>query len=277
MNTLSNPLHMAKWAIQQKAAGQTIGLVPTMGALHGGHTSLFDLLRPLVDQLVVSIYVNPLQFAPTEDLSTYPRDVPADLAVCRAHGVNAVFAPNDLYPSGFCTTVEVAGLTDVLCGASRPTLFAGVTTACTRLLLLTRADVACFGEKDYQQLCVIRRLVRDLGLPVHIRSGPVVRDRSGLARSSRNRYLSPGERTRARSLSAALQAVHAAYTAGERDAQALVATGLAVLDVDRLDYFEIRDAHDLSSVSTLTKPARVFVAAYLGAKPTRLIDNWKLG
>jgi pantoate--beta-alanine ligase len=264
---------LTEWAREQHRHQRTIGFVPTMGYLHAGHASLVDLLRPRCDQLVVSVYVNPLQFGPNEDLSRYPRDPEGDARLCAEHGVDALFLPSELYPDGFATSVHVHGLTDGLCGARRPGHFEGVATVCARLFGLTRADLAAFGDKDFQQLMVIRRMVADLALPVQIVPGPLVRDADGVALSSRNKFLSPDERRRARTL---YQALSAMRTSPERAVEALLAVGRAQLDCDRLDYLEIVDAETLQSVEAVgDRPARALVAAFYGA--TRLIDNVPLG
>jgi len=267
------PAEMTAWADARRRAGR-IGLVPTMGFLHDGHLSLMAALRARCDHLVVSIFVNPLQFGAGEDLSTYPRDLARDLALCEAQGVDAVFAPGAaMYPEGFVTEVTVSALTEGLCGASRPTHFAGVTTVVARLFGLTRCDVAIFGEKDWQQLQVLRRMARDLGLPVQIVGGGIVREPDGLAMSSRNTYLSAADRRRAVTLSRALATMAEARAGGETDVATLKQVGRAELDVDRVDYLEIVDG-DLAPVDTVTGPSRALVAAYLGA--TRLIDNMAL-
>ncbi|MEZ4240901.1 MAG: pantoate--beta-alanine ligase [Myxococcota bacterium] len=273
---LQTPEALTAWAAAARADGATIGLVPTMGFLHAGHASLMARLRPQCDRLVVSVYVNPLQFGPNEDLARYPRDPEGDVRLCAEQGVDAVFLPDDLYPEGFCTSVSVHGLTDGLCGASRPGHFEGVATVCARLFGLSRADLAVFGEKDFQQLMVLRAMVRDLALPVRIVPAPLVRDDDGVALSSRNKYLSPEARARATSLHRALQAMRTASEAGERDTAALLADGLAALDCDRLDYLDIVDAQTLQPVDELgDRPARALVAAFYGT--TRLIDNVALG
>jgi pantoate--beta-alanine ligase len=246
-----------------------------MGFLHAGHASLMDLLRPRCDALVVSIYVNPIQFGAGEDLDRYPRDPEGDAATCEAHGVDAIFQPEVMYPPGFATRVRVSGLTEGLCGANRPTHFEGVTTVVARLFGLARCDVAAFGEKDFQQLQVIRRMVADLALPVDIVPGPIVRDDDGLALSSRNAYLSPAERRRGLTLSRALRAMAEAAASGARDVARLRALGRDVLDVDRLDYLEVVDVDTLTPVERVEGPARALVAAHVGA--TRLIDNVALG
>jgi pantoate--beta-alanine ligase len=273
VDVLTSPAEMTAWADARRRSGR-IGLVPTMGFLHRGHASLMDTLRPRCDHLVVSIYVNPLQFGPTEDLDRYPRDLPGDLELCDQHGVDAVFAPTSMYPDGFQTSVDVHELTTGLCGATRPGHFEGVATVCARLFGLTRADVAAFGEKDYQQLAVLRRMVTDLAIPVEIVGGALIRDDDGLALSSRNKYLSPGDRARALSLSRALFALRDAARPGA-DAARLVADARAALDVDRIDYVELVDAASLAPLTTLDRPARALVAAFVGA--TRLIDNVAVG
>ena len=271
MLRITDPLEMGRWAASVRSEGRRIGFVPTMGFLHRGHTSLMALARPKVDLLVVSIYVNPLQFGANEDLDSYPRDLEADEEACRTASVDCVFAPADLYPPGFRTAVTVAQTTEVLCGAKRPGHFAGVTTVCARLFNLTRCDLAVFGEKDFQQLCVIRRMVRDLALPVEVAGGPLIRDEDGLALSSRNTYLSPANRERALSLHRALFAMQQAYREGEKRVQTLLGLGRTHLEVDAIDYLEIRSADDLAEMALVDRPARAFVAARVG--PTRLIDN----
>lgn len=276
VQVVHTPEQMRSAADALVAERRSIGLVPTMGALHAGHASLMDQLRSRCDVLVVSVYVNPLQFGPTEDLARYPRTLDADVALCAAHGVDVVFAPADLYPDGFATSVSVHGLTDGLCGASRPGHFEGVATVCARLFGVTRASVACFGEKDFQQLMVLRRMVEDLAIPVTLVPGALVRDPDGLAMSSRNRYLAEAERARALTLHRALHAIRDAVAAGERDVAALRALGAARIDCDRLDYLEVVDARSLRSLDTVgDAPARALVAAFYGK--TRLIDNVAVG
>ncbi|MEQ1502071.1 MAG: pantoate--beta-alanine ligase [Myxococcota bacterium] len=267
---------MVAWADDARRSGATIGFVPTMGFLHPGHASLMALVRPRCDRLVVSVYVNPLQFGPTEDLDRYPRDPEGDAALCRGQGTDVLFAPADLYPTGFSTSVAVHGLTDTLCGASRPGHFAGVATVCARLFGVTRANLAAFGDKDFQQLMVIRRMVRDLALPVSIVPGPLVRDVDGVALSSRNTYLSASDRTAARTLHQALFAIRDAAAAGETDPAALLALGRSRITCDRLDYLELVDAETLQPATAVgDRPARALVAAYYGK--TRLIDNVGVG
>ncbi|MEC7949306.1 MAG: pantoate--beta-alanine ligase [Myxococcota bacterium] len=275
MQTWTDPLALQAEALRRRARGERIGFVPTMGFLHAGHTSLMDIARERCDWLVVSIFVNPLQFAPEEDLAQYPRDPEGDAAQCRQHGVDAILQPRELYAEGHGTRVNVTGPTQGLCGADRPSHFEGVTTVVARLLGLVQPHVTVFGEKDFQQLVVVRRMVRDLAMPVEVLGGPLVRDEDGVALSSRNAYLSPAERVRARTISAALRAMAQAARAGERDARALLALGRARLDVDELDYLEIRDEHELAPLTHLgARPARAFAAARVG-RP-RLIDNLSL-
>ena len=271
METLTTVAALRERVRAWQTEGLRVGFVPTMGFLHAGHGSLMALARPRCDRLVVSIFVNPLQFGPTEDLSRYPRDLAGDERLCAAEGVDVVFAPTDFYPPDRAPTVSVAGLTEGLCGAARPGHFDGVTTVVARLFGVVQPQLAAFGEKDFQQLAVIRRMTTDLGLPVEIVGGPLIRDPDGLAMSSRNTYLSADERSRALSLSAALRAVVNAATAGERDVDTLRAAGRAALQVDRLDYFEIVDPGTLAPLATLDRPARVLVAGWIGR--TRLIDN----
>lgn len=271
MEVLTTSEAMIAWADARRARGEHIGLVPTMGFLHEGHTSLMDQLRPRCDALVVSIFVNPLQFGEGEDLSRYPRDPEGDLCACRAHGVDAVFLPDNLYPEGFVTRVRVEKLTAHLCGASRPVHFEGVATVVARLFGLTRCASAIFGDKDFQQLTVVRRMAHDLALPVEVIGAPLVRDADGVALSSRNAYLSAEERVRARSIHRALFALREALEAGERGPEALVAKARLLLDVDAVDYLEIVDVDDLQPLIDVDRPARAVIAAYVGR--TRLLDN----
>ena len=273
MDVLTTTASMTAWS--EARHGERIGLVPTMGFLHDGHVSLMKRLRVEVDHLVVSIYVNPLQFGEGEDLDVYPRDLQGDLAKCRAAGVDAVFAPEELYPPGFQTSVSVHDLTQGLCGERRPGHFEGVATVVARLFGLTRCTTAIFGEKDYQQLAVLRRMTRDLALPVRIVPGTLIRDTDGVALSSRNKYLSEGDRTRARTLHQALFAMRDAVDSGTVATRDLIRIGSEVLDVDRLDYLSVVDAESLAPVDAVTAPARALVAAHVGK--TRLIDNVGIG
>jgi len=261
---------LAKW----RKASESVALVPTMGALHEGHLSLVELAKSKADHVVVSIFVNPIQFGPREDFKLYPRDEAGDLVKLAKAGADLVFAPEvtEMYPQGFSTQVRVGDLTEDLCGAARPNHFDGVATVVAKLLLQCAPDLAVFGEKDYQQLLVIRRLVRDLNVPVEIVPGPIVREKDGLALSSRNAYLSPSERKTAPLLYQTISAVAADLAQGRGCDDAVVAARFK-LDAAgfRVDYVAVRDPDTLKPLSGPVKRARVLAAAYLGK--TRLIDN----
>jgi pantoate--beta-alanine ligase len=254
-----------------------VGLVPTMGSLHEGHRSLMRAARKECDVVVVTIFVNPLQFGVGEDLDAYPRDLSGDIAVCEREGVDLVFAPSvaEMYPSGPpLTTVHVARLTDDLCGASRPTHFDGVSTVVSKLFAITGPCRAYFGRKDAQQLAVISRMAADLNLPVEVVGCPIVREADGLALSSRNTYLSSDERRSALVLFRSLEAAAAAVVAGEREAAALVDLVRGVVAREpaiELEYAEVRALPDLTRVDVLEDDILVAVAARVGT--TRLIDN----
>jgi pantoate--beta-alanine ligase len=269
---------MTAWSQAARARGQTIAFVPTMGALHAGHVALLEEGRRSGQVLVLSIFVNPTQFGPQEDLAKYPRDLPADLALAAPTGVDVVFVPSaaEVYPPGFQTFIEVRELGQGLCGDLRPGHFVGVATVVAKLFLIVRPDLAIFGEKDFQQLAVVRRMVTDLNLGVEVVGLPTVREPDGLAMSSRNAYLSAPERQRSAALYRGLRAARDAAAAGERSAAALVEKATAVIApaVDRLDYLEIRDADALTPLNTLDRPAVMLVAAFVGK--TRLIDNLRL-
>jgi pantoate--beta-alanine ligase len=262
-----------------RARGQRVGLVPTMGFLHEGHRSLIRAARAATDFVVVTIFVNPLQFGPNEDLDAYPRDLERDLAACAADGADVVFTPAvaEMYPEGAVTTVHVDGLTADLCGASRPTHFDGVTTVVTKLFSIVGPCDAYFGRKDAQQLAVVQRMAADLNLPVTVHGCPLVREADGLALSSRNAYLSAGERAAAPVLFRALRAVADAAADGEREPEKLRELARSIVATEptvSLEYIEVRDAHDLSRVTTLRGAVLVALAARLGR--TRLIDNIQL-
>ncbi len=254
-----------------RQGGARVGFVPTMGYLHRGHTSLMRQTRGRCDQLVVSIFVNPLQFGPAEDYARYPRDPEGDATACRDAGVDVLFMPDALYPAGFATRVRVDGLTARWEGAARPGHFEGVATVVSRLFGIVQPTVATFGEKDFQQLAVIRAMARDLALPVEIVEGALVRDEDGLALSSRNVYLSEDHRARARSLHRALRAVR---EHGGSDAAARLAAGRACLDADALDYLALVDPDTLEPLETLTGPAQAIVAARFGR--IRLLDTMRV-
>lgn len=256
-----------------------IALVPTMGCLHEGHLSLIRKARKLADVVVVSIYVNPLQFGAGEDLDSYPRTFDADVNACRDEGVDLVFHPETLYPEGEPpVSMHVKGLSDCLCGKTRPGHFDGVATVVAILFNLVQPDIAVFGEKDWQQLTIIRRMVNGLAFPVEIVGGETVREADGLAMSSRNRYLSTAERKQAKALHAALAAMQSMACEGQDDASTLIRAAEDILAAAgiRPEYLEIRDAWDLTLLEKLSRerPARAFVAARLGR--ARLIDNMPL-
>jgi pantoate--beta-alanine ligase len=247
-----------------------------MGALHHGHLSLVDLIRRHVDRVVVSIFVNPKQFGPNEDFDRYPRQEAADREKLSSIGTDLLYAPGveEIYPAGFATTVSVKGLTEGLCGAARPGHFDGVTTVVSKLLLQCMADVAIFGEKDYQQYAVLKHMARDLDIPTEVIGAPIMRDPDGLATSSRNVYLSADERQKALTLPRTLTGIVEALEAGAEDIAALLDKGREALlkgGFDSVDYLEVRDAESLETVETLTRPARVLAAGHMGK--TRLIDN----
>jgi pantoate--beta-alanine ligase len=266
----------------ERTAGRSIGLVPTMGSFHEGHLSLVRLARDACDVVVVSLFVNPTQFGPTEDLDAYPRDEARDRALAEAEGVDLLFAPpvEEVYPEGFDTTVSVGGLTSVLDGDPTrrgPGHFAAVATVVTKLFNMVAPDVAYLGQKDAQQALVIRKLARDLDIPVRIEVCPIVREPDGLALSSRNAYLSADERERALALSRALRAAEEAVAAGTLEASAVLAAARAELEEAGLDpeYLELRSAEDLSEVERVNGSTLLAVAARVGR--ARLIDNAILG
>ena len=262
-----------------RAAGERVAMIPTLGALHSGHLSLIAQGRTLADRTVASIFVNPAQFAPHEDFDAYPRGEAEDAAKLADAGCDLLFAPNarEMYPDGFATTVNVAtGVSEPLEGVSRPHFFGGVATVVAKLLVQCGPDAAIFGEKDYQQLLVIRRMARDLDLPVEIVGGPTAREADGLALSSRNAYLTPEERRAASALPAAMRyAVEALRDATPViDVEGAVMASLTGAGFGRIDYVEVRDGQTLDRQGPGPAPpgARVFVAAWMGK--TRLIDNW---
>jgi pantoate--beta-alanine ligase len=260
--------------------GETVGLVPTMGALHEGHLALVRRARALCDHAIATIFVNPTQFGPNEDFARYPRDEAADARQLESAGCELLFAPDldEMYPPGFSTTITVGAVAEVLCGPFRPGHFAGVATVVAKLLLQAQPDVACFGEKDYQQLQVIKRMVRDLDLPVRVEGVPTVREADGLALSSRNRYLAPDERARAVTISRVLSRIADDVGSGKRTIDDALAWGRGELTragFAPIDYLAICDAADLTPLTVLDRPGRVLAAAWLGT--TRLIDNMAIG
>lgn len=260
-----------------RQAGETIGLVPTMGALHAGHQSLIERAAKENDHVIVSIFVNPTQFAPNEDLTSYPRKLEEDQALCEKAGVEVIFhpEPQEMYPSGFDTFVEVHGTTEVLEGASRPTHFRGVTTIVLKLLQIAQPDRAYFGQKDAQQVAVIQQMVRDLNVPVEIIVCPIIREADGLAKSSRNVYLNPAERKAALVLSRALNLAQQRLNAGTREPKELIQLIIEEISKEslaKIDYVEIVDQKTLQKVETINAAILVPIAVYIGN--TRLIDNF---
>jgi pantoate--beta-alanine ligase len=256
--------------------GKRIGLVPTMGALHEGHLSLVRAARSKCDVVAVSIFVNPTQFGPNEDFSKYPRSFDRDCELLEKEGVDLVFAPSveEMYPGGAITYVTVEGMSDKLCGRSRPGHFRGVTTVVSKLFHIVEPGMAFFGQKDAAQVAIIRRMVRDLNMPVEIVVCPIVREPDGLAMSSRNAYLTPEQRTSALVLSRALRRVRQVFDQGERSAAKLIEAGKHVIAEEpavRLDYLEIVDPETLDAVELVSSKGLIAVAAFVGT--TRLIDN----
>lgn len=283
---MSEPLPIVRTVADLRAqvavwreAGERVALVPTMGALHAGHLALIAAARGQASHVVASIFVNPIQFGPHEDFDRYPRDQASDAAELAGAGCDLLYAPGvtEMYPAGFATSVSVGTLADRLCGAARPGHFDGVATVVSKLLLQATPDVALFGEKDWQQLTIIRRLVRDLDLPVEIAGVSIVRDADGLALSSRNAYLSAAERAQALALSQTLTAARQALLAGGDIAATLAAARAALLAAGfaSVDYVELVGSDDLQSRTQLDRPSRLLAAAWIGT--TRLIDNIDAG
>lgn len=257
--------------------GLTVGLVPTMGYLHEGHQSLIARSVAENDRTVVSDFVNPIQFGPSEDLATYPRDIDRDAALCEATGADLIFHPeaDEMYAPDFCTYVDMDHLTKGLCGASRPIHFRGVCTVVSKLFHIVQPDRAYFGQKDAQQLAVIRRMVRDLNMPLEIIGCPIIREADGLAKSSRNTYLSAEERQAALCLSRGLNKGKTAVDAGETDAakvKAIITAEIEAEPLSRIDYVEIVDWNNLEPVDSTAGSILAAVAVYIGK--TRLIDNF---
>lgn len=273
---IRDPKVMRERAEGFRREGLRIAVVPTMGYLHDGHLSLLRIARQAADVVILTIFVNPTQFGPSEDLASYPRDEEGDLAKGRAHGADLAFCPEvaAMYPPGFQTYVEVTELQKPLCGVSRPGHFRGVATVVTKLFHITRPHVAVFGQKDYQQLTLIRRMVQDLDMGIEIIGGPLVRDPDGLAMSSRNAYLSPEQRVQALCLYRALTAAKELFAKGERGAIALMRAARAQIDevpIARINYLDIRDAATLEEIEVIERPAVMALAVFIGQ--TRLIDN----
>lgn len=277
---ICNSIVEMRTARRGAGSDKIVGLVPTMGALHEGHLSLVREAKTRCDLVVVSIFVNPLQFAPNEDLANYPRNFDRDRDLVEKEGVDLIFAPSveEMYPAGTVTYVTVEGVSDKLCGRSRPGHFRGVTTVVSKLFHIVEPGRAFFGQKDAAQSAIIRRMVRDLNMPVEIVVCPIVREPDGLAMSSRNAYLDPQERKSALVLQRSLAAVQEHFARGERNVQALIEAGkqtYAQTPSVRLDYFEIVNPETLDPVGDLSRGALVAVAGFVGK--ARLIDNIVLG
>jgi pantoate--beta-alanine ligase len=274
--TLKTPEELRRAAREQRRSGQRIALVPTMGALHPGHLSLVQAARQRADWIVLSLFVNPAQFGPNEDLDAYPRDLEGDRRVAEKAGVDVLYHPavQAMYPPGDATRVQVNRLTEGLCGPWRPGHFEGVSTVVTKLLAACEPDVAVFGRKDYQQWRVIQRMTRDLALGTEIVGAPIVREADGLALSSRNRYLSPRERAAALALPRALEAGEQAVRAGETEAAAVIGRMKEVVDAQpgvTAEYLEVVDARELLALSTLQ--GEILLAGAIRVGQARLIDN----
>ena len=279
MNILRSVADMKAFSRERRAAGAMIGLVPTMGYLHEGHLGLVRGCRANADVTVVSVFINPAQFGPKEDLRSYPRDLRRDVEVLEREGVDVVFTPpeDEVYPPGYRTFVEVHGLQDRLCGQSRPGHFRGVSTVVLKLFNIVRPDVAFFGWKDAQQLIILQRMARDLNLDVRVEGLPLIRDVDGLALSSRNSYLSAEERRAALVLSKGLREAEAMAGAGEKSAKAVIAKVIDTIGKEplaRIDYVEIVSMGDLAPLERIEGEALIALAVFIGK--TRLIDNIRI-
>ncbi len=276
MEIVSNPQDLHALALQWRAQGLKIALAPTMGYFHQGHLSLMEYGRTISDKLVVSLFVNPAQFGPSEDLARYPRDLDRDAALARQVGVDVLYTPGveDMYPPGYQTYVEVGGLSKGLCGASRPGHFRGVATIVLKLFNQVQPHAAIFGEKDYQQLVVIRRMTRDLNLPIEIVGRPIYREPDGLAMSSRNTYLSPEERRAALCLFRAIRAARELVASGARSRESILEAVRQIIrstPLTDIDYTALVHPETLEEVNAIPGEARLALAVRVGK--TRLIDN----
>jgi pantoate--beta-alanine ligase len=277
MKVIHSPAEMTVWAKAEAAARRRICLVPTMGAFHEGHLSLMRMARGRADRVVVSLFVNPTQFGPREDFAAYPRDMERDTLLAGRQGVDVLFAPSagEMYPGGFQTVVSVRDLTRYLCGASRPGHFDGVATVVGKLFLITRADSAVFGEKDFQQLAVIRRVVADLNMNIEVIGHPIVREEDGLAMSSRNIYLGSSERSTALCLYQSIRLARQAAAAGQKSTEVLaglVRKHILSFAGTEIDYASFVDAGSLEPVPTVDERTVLALAVKIGGK-VRLIDN----
>ena len=260
-----------------KREGLTVGFVPTMGYLHKGHKSLMEAARANNDKVVVSVFVNPMQFGPNEDLESYPRDFEKDSALCESVGVDLIFhpEPEEMYADGFCSYVDMNGLTTELCGKSRPIHFRGVQTVVLKLFNIVKPDTAYFGQKDAQQLAVIKRMVKDLNVDTEIVGCPIVREADGLAKSSRNTYLNPDERKAALILSRSLKLGRELIENGETDSKAVIKSITDSINTEplaKIDYVDVVDFDTITPVDKIGKSVLVAIAVYIGK--TRLIDNF---
>ena len=276
IETVRNAAALRRRIAAWRSAGERVGLVPTMGGIHDGHLALVRAAKEGCDRVVATLFVNPKQFGPSEDFATYPRDEARDARLLAEVGAELLFAPGmeEMYPEGFATRVSVSGVTEGLCGAHRPGFFDGVATAVCKLFIQALPDAAYFGEKDYQQLQTVRRMVADLAIPVDIVPVATVREADGLALSSRNDYLTDSERQNAPTLYRVLSAIATSLEGGEGSIADLTVWGLGELEgagFGPIDYLEVRDADTLQPVEILKTPARVLAAAWLGK--ARLIDN----
>ena len=276
MKLVDSISRMSTFAKMLKKEGKSIGFVPTMGYLHNGHMSLVNAAKKHTDVVVMSIFVNPIQFGPKEDFERYPRDLKRDEQLASEAGVDVIFYPSvkEMYPEGYATFVNVDRLTDGLCGASRPGHFRGVTTVVVKLFGIVKPDVAYFGQKDAQQAAVIRKMAQDLNMGVEVKIMPIVREKDGLAMSSRNTYLSELERKDALGLYQSLKKAESLVTGGETDAKRIIKImkeAIAARPAVKIEYISIVDAKELVELETITKEALIAVAARVGK--TRLIDN----
>ncbi len=279
MKIFTEPQEMQKHILSLKSKGNKVAVVPTMGYLHKGHLSLMEKAKKYGDILVVTIFVNPTQFAPNEDLTQYPRDFRGDEKKCKETGADIIFypTPENMYPKNYKTYVNVNDITENLCGASRPTHFRGVTTVVAKLFNITLPDYAFFGEKDFQQLVVIKRMVKDLNFPVKVIGCPIVREKDGLAMSSRNKYLSDDERKQALSINRAIKKVSELFHSGIKKSEILIKEAENIITEEpfaKIDYLKIVDIETMKDIPYIDKNALFAVAVYIGA--TRLIDNIKL-
>lgn len=277
MKIITTVAEMKAQVAEWKSEGLTIGLTPTMGALHEGHMSLMERARKECDRVVASVFVNPIQFGPNEDYDAYPRDLDRDAAIAESKGVDVVFHPSveEMYPKNYNTYVIMETLTDSLCGAKRPGHFRGVCTVVNKLFNIVDPDKAFFGQKDAQQLAIIKRMVSDLNMRVKVFGCPIVREEDGLAKSSRNTYLSSEERAAALCLSRSIFKAQELIEGGQRDAAAIRAAVVEAIESEpmaKIDYVEVVDLGDMQPVDTLGEAGLVAIAVYIGE--TRLIDNY---